>query len=118
MAGGPRVICASGDLVDGGRGVRFEIDFRGETVSAFVVRHQGVAHGYLNRCSHIAMELDWQPGLFFDLTGRDLICSTHGAVYSASSGKCLGGPCSSGPLVKLAVEENDGRVVLKDTGNG
>src|SRR5205085_12271796 len=114
----PRVICASADLVDAGSGVRFEVDYRGESASAFVVRHEGVAHAYLNRCAHIAMELDWLPGAFFDHEGHDLICSTHGAVYSASTGKCLGGPCAGGALVKLAVEEIDGRVVLKEARNG
>jgi len=117
MADGARVICASADLVDSGRGVRFEAVFRGQPAAAFAVRHEGRVYAYLNRCSHIAMELDWQPGLFFDLEGRDLICSTHGAAYSASSGKCLGGPCG-GPLIKLAVEERDGFIVLKDASNG
>lgn len=118
MAGDARIICASGDLVDSGRGVRFEVEFRGQTAAAFAVRYGGSVHAYLNRCSHVAMELDWQPGAFFDLAGRDLICSTHGAVYSASSGKCLGGPCSGGPLVKLAVEEIDGWIVLEESFNG
>lgn len=118
MAGCTRVICASADLANGGRGVRFEVDFRGETASAFVVRHEGKAHAYLNRCSHVAMELDWQPGAFFDLQQHDLICSTHGAVFSASSGKCIGGPCSGRPLIKLAVEEHDGSIVLKEPSNG
>ncbi len=112
-----RVICASGDLAEAGRGVRFEVEFRGGLAAAFAVRHEGRVHAYLNRCSHVAMELDWQPGAFFDAEGRDLICSTHGAVYSASSGKCLGGPCS-GPLVKLAVEERDGFIVFKETSDG
>jgi nitrite reductase/ring-hydroxylating ferredoxin subunit len=118
MADDPRVICASVDLVESGAGVRFEVEFRGETAAAFVVRYEGVAHAYLNRCAHIAMELDWLPGAFFDLEGRDLICSTHGAMYSASTGKCLGGPCSGAALVKLAVEETGGLIVLKETGNG
>lgn len=118
MAGNPRVICASGDLAETGLGVRFEVEFRGQPAAAFVVRYQGGVHAYLNRCSHVAMELDWQPGAFFDLEGRDLICSTHGAVFSASSGKCLGGPCAGGPLVKLAVEEFDGFIVLKEPSNG
>lgn len=118
MAREARVICASSDLAEAGRGVRFETQYRDEAAAAFVVRYEGRVHGYLNRCSHIAMELDWQPGVFFDAERRDLICSTHGAVYSASSGKCLGGPCSGGPLVKLAVAERDGFIVLEDPGNG
>ena len=118
MAGGARVICASAALVDGEAGVRFETTYNGEVAAAFVVRHAGQVHAYLNRCSHIALELDWMPGAFFDAERIDLICSTHGAVYAASSGKCLGGPCSGKPLVKLAIEEHDGNVVLEDSSYG
>jgi nitrite reductase/ring-hydroxylating ferredoxin subunit len=118
MAGSPRVICASADLAEAGQGVRFEVGYRGETAAAFVVRYEGQVHAYLNRCPHVAMELDWLPGAFFDFESRDLICSTHGAVFSASSGKCLGGPCAGRPLVKLAVEESGGFIVLKEVFNG
>ena len=112
------VICASADLVDAGLGVRFETGHRGQPAAAFAIRYEGVVHAYLNRCSHVAMELDWQPGAFFDAEGRDLICSTHGALYSASSGKCLGGPCAGGPLVKLAVEERDGCIMHRESSDG
>ena len=105
-----RVICASGALADSGLGVRFEVDYFGETASAFAVRYAGRVHAYLNRCSHVATELDWQEGAFFDLDGRDLLCSSHGATYDAQSGRCLGGPCNGRPLVKLRVEERDGEI--------
>jgi len=110
MAAEPRLICATSVLVDGGRGARFEVEYFGESAPAFVVRHEGGVHGYLNRCSHVATELDWQEGLFFDSGGRDLICSTHGAVFSTKEGRCLGGPCNGTPLVKLLVEERDGNI--------
>ncbi len=110
MAAEPRLICASSALADGGRGERFEVEYFGDPVPAFLVRHGGRVHGYLNRCSHVAMELDWQEGMFFDSDGRDLICSTHGALFSADEGRCLGGPCNGTPLVKLLVEERDGGV--------
>ena len=114
MAEDPRVncrlICASAELVDSGRGVRFEVEYFGEPAPAFVIRTNGKAHGYLNRCAHVAMELDWQEGVFFDFAGVDLICSTHGAAYHPATGQCLGGPCNRTPLVKLCVEERDGNV--------
>ena len=110
MAEAQRLICASAALVDSGRGVRFEVEYFGEAAPAFVVRHGGRVHGYLNRCAHVAMELDWQEGVFFDSEGRDLLCSTHGAVYEAASGRCLGGPCSGRALVKLRVEERNGHI--------
>ena len=110
MAAHERLICASGALAEAGRGLRLEVEYFGERVPAFVVRKDGKAHGYLNRCAHVAMELDWQEGVFFAADGRDLLCSTHGAVYDAASGRCLGGPCDGAPLVKLRLEERDGKV--------
>ena len=110
MVDGERLICASGALAEAGRGVRFEVEYFGAPAPAFVVRQAGKVHGYLNRCAHVAMELDWQEGVFFDAEGRDLICSTHGALYEAASGRCLGGPCNGTPLVKLRLEERDGAV--------
>ena len=110
MAGAARLICASQALADSGGGVRFEVEYFGAPAPAFAIRYRGRVHAYLNRCAHVAMELDWQEGVFFDLDGRDLLCSTHGATYEASSGRCIGGPCNGTPLVKLLVEERDGMV--------
>jgi nitrite reductase/ring-hydroxylating ferredoxin subunit len=118
MAAAERLICKSGALRESGRGVRFEVDYFGEPAPAFVVRKDGGVHGYLNRCAHVAMELDWQEGVFFDSAGRDLICSTHGAVYDARSGQCLGGPCNRTPLVKLRFEEREGGVYFMGFADG
>jgi nitrite reductase/ring-hydroxylating ferredoxin subunit len=110
MAAGKRLICESSALAESGRGVRFEVEYFGEAVPAFLIRKNGKVHGYLNRCAHVAMELDWQEGVFFDSERRDLLCSTHGAVYEAATGRCLGGPCNGSPLVGLRLEERDGKV--------
>ena len=110
MAEDERLICASDDLVNSGRAVRFTVEYFGEEAPAFVLRYQGSVHGYLNRCGHMPMELDWREGEVFDFEGRDLICSTHGATYEAATGKCIGGPCSGTPLVRLRFAERDGNV--------
>jgi nitrite reductase/ring-hydroxylating ferredoxin subunit len=110
MADAARLICPSRALASSGRGVRFEVEYFGAPAPAFVVRKDGRVHGYLNRCAHVAMELDWQEGVFFESGGRDLMCSTHGALYDTATGRCLGGPCNGTPLVKLRIEERDGMV--------
>jgi nitrite reductase/ring-hydroxylating ferredoxin subunit len=110
-----RLVCASSELAEGGDGVRFELEWEGEPAPApaFVIRHGGRVYAYLNRCAHIAMELDWKQGKFFDADREYLICSTHGALYAPESGACRGGPCRGAKLVGLNVFEADGGVYLK-----
>jgi nitrite reductase/ring-hydroxylating ferredoxin subunit len=103
------VVCGSFDLQEGGKAVSFDVQHAGQTCRAFAIRYQGQVHAYLNRCSHVAMEMDFQADRFFDETGQWLICATHGAVYSPQTGACAGGPCRSG-LVALSVFERDGHV--------
>lgn len=96
-----------------GDGVRFEVEVGERREPAFAVRYMGKVQAYINRCTHIAYELDWNPGKFFDSEGLVLLCSVHGASYDASTGQCMGGPCYQG-LTKLAVEEIDGVVYLAE----
>ena len=102
-------LCNSRDLVDGGVAVPFDVVHGGFTCRAFAIRWKGQVHAYLNRCAHVAMEMDWQPNRFFDDSGRWLLCSTHGAVYQPDTGECAGGPCRGG-LVKITLTERDGVV--------
>ena len=109
-------VCACVDLSDGGPGVRFEVDHCGVAAPAFAVRFRGRVHAYLNRCGHLPVELDWQHGEFFDISGLYLICATHGALYAPDSGRCLGGRCNGKGLVALAVVEDDGQIFLVEEG--
>ena len=102
-------LCQSADLRDGGEAVPFDVEFGGQTCRAFAIRFRGVPHAYLNRCTHVAMDMDYQPNRFFDDSGRWLLCSTHGAAYEPASGVCSGGPCRGG-LVKVPLIERDGVV--------
>ena len=104
-------ICESRALLECGDGVRFSLIANGIQRDAFVLRHQGKAVGYLNRCAHTGLELDWVPGRFLDSERRWLICAAHGALYEPASGACAAGPCAGrGDLVPVAVLEIDGVV--------
>ncbi|MBN9408585.1 MAG: Rieske 2Fe-2S domain-containing protein [Burkholderiales bacterium] len=102
-------LCNSSDLLDGGLAVPFDVIYGGQTCRAFAVRFEGAVHAYLNRCMHVAMEMDYQADRFFDDTGRWLLCATHGAAYRPDTGTCAGGPCRGG-LVKIALSEEAGVV--------
>jgi nitrite reductase/ring-hydroxylating ferredoxin subunit len=104
-------LCPSARLLERGAGHRFEVSVDGEAVGAFAVRHHGRVVAYLNRCAHVAMELDWTEGRFFDSDGETLLCATHGAAYDPADGRCLGGPCAGrGGLRGLQVVEREGVV--------
>jgi len=109
-------LCPSSDLLNGGRAVPFDVVYAGQTCRAFAIRFQGQAHAYLNRCTHVAMELDWQPNRFFDDTGRWLLCATHGATYAPDTGACAGGPCRGG-LVKIDLVEQGGLLLWRSQYN-
>lgn len=104
------LVCASAEVLEGGRGVRFPVrEFR-DKATGFVVRYSGKVHAYLNRCAHVPIELDWAEGKFFESSGLYLMCSTHGAIYVPDSGLCAGGPCKGGRLRPISVREVDGHI--------
>jgi nitrite reductase/ring-hydroxylating ferredoxin subunit len=102
-------LCNSGDLADSGEAVPFDVAYHGQTCRGFAIRFEGQTHAYLNRCAHIPMEMDYQPNRFFDISGKWLICATHGAMYHPGTGECVGGPCRGG-LVKIDTREERGVV--------
>ncbi len=109
MEPAPVFLCQSTELAEGGLAVPFDVEHEGQCLRAFAIRFQGRVHAYLNRCTHVAMELDFQPNRFFDETGRWLICATHGAVYAPDTGEGVCGPCRGG-LLKIDLQEVGGEV--------
>lgn len=109
-----QLLHAAPALQDGGAGLRFEVMFNRSNpcdradpaatqhqsikLPAFAVKHNDHIHAYLNQCAHVAMEMDWLPGQFFDASGEHLICASHGAVYDVATGLCLAGPCTGQSL--------------------
>ena len=106
-------ICAAAELTEGGDGVRFQIDMPDGRQPAFAVRYGGRVRAYLNRCSHVPIELDWIEGRFFYDDPRFLICATHGALYDSATGACAAGPCSGRGLTALQVDEHGDDVYVR-----
>jgi len=102
-------LCHSAQLQDSASAVPFNVRYFSQPCAAFAVRYAGTVVAYLNRCSHVPMEMDYLPNQFFDSTGHWLMCATHGAMYCPQTGHCSLGPCRGG-LVKIEVSEADGVV--------
>lgn len=97
-------ICPSADLSNGGLARKIPVRHAGEAATAFFVRYQGKAYGYLNRCPHMGAELDWE-GSVFTRAGDQLMCARHGATFQPDTGTCTGGPCQPSTLKGLDVFE-------------
>jgi nitrite reductase/ring-hydroxylating ferredoxin subunit len=108
-------VCSGDTLAERGDGVRFDIARPGGTVPAFVLRIDGAPLAWLNQCAHVPVELDWNPGKFLDDTGTVIVCATHGAVYDAADGVCIGGPCRGRALQPVPCREVDGWVEVQAT---
>ena len=102
-------LCAAADLVERGRAFVFDVLLRGQLARAFVLRFDGRLVAYINRCGHVPVEMDWQPGEFLDQDKRWIICAIHGASYEPADGHCVAGPCRSGKLIAVTVAECDGQ---------
>ncbi len=103
-------LCASRALRERGRAWVFDVLQHRQPARAFALRFEGRVVAYLNRCVHVAMEMDWRPGDFLDSDKRFILCAMHGAAYEPGNGRCVSGPCDRGRLSPIEVEERDGQV--------
>ncbi len=89
-----------------------ELVFRdGTLVLRLLVQRLGdSAVVYENRCPHAGTPLNMFDDKFLDITGKRLLCRTHGALFDIEDGKCLRGPCKGDHLRAVAVEVRDGAI--------
>jgi nitrite reductase/ring-hydroxylating ferredoxin subunit len=74
-----------------------------------VVRWGRQVFGYVNKCPHDGVNLDWERNQFLDSNGIRLMCGKHGALFELGTGICVDGPCKGRSLmpVALTVMEDD-----------
>jgi len=109
LAPEPEWLCESAALAERGAAFVFDVLEYGRPLRAFALRIDGAVVAYLNRCTHVPAEMDWQPGQFLDAERRHIVCAMHGASYDPRDGRCIGGP-GRGRLTPLRAVERDGAV--------
>ena len=79
----------------------------GEGKDAFpiiLLREQQEVIAYLNRCPHYSIPLNTEPGKFFILPDRQIMCATHCALFRISDGHCIDGPVKGDHLTEIAID--------------
>lgn len=106
-----RPLCRLSDIPDGqARG------FLLEERPVLVARRGDRVFGYVNRCPHRGVGLDWAPDRFVSADGAHLQCATHGALFRFEDGLCVAGPCTGLALGPCAVRVADRRVWVREEG--
>jgi nitrite reductase/ring-hydroxylating ferredoxin subunit len=78
----------------------------------FVVRRGSDVRGYVNRCPHMSLPLNYRPGQFLTHDGAHILCSMHLAVFRIDDGLCIGGACEGHSLDAVPLVVRDGLVYL------
>ena len=73
--------------------------------SIFVVRWGRQVFGYLNKCPHDGVNLDWERNQFLDSNGIRLMCGKHGSLFELGTGRCVDvdSPCKGRGLTPVAL---------------
>lgn len=104
-------LCSLDDLANlGTKG--FEVDTGYGYLELFLVRKGDEVYAYKNSCPHRGVPLEWNEDEFLDDDKEQIICSTHGALFSIETGLCSFGPCINESLTSLSIKIQDGEIYL------
>jgi nitrite reductase/ring-hydroxylating ferredoxin subunit len=78
----------------------------------FVVRWDKEFFGYVNRCPHEGVNLDWERNQFLDQVTKRIMCGKHGSLFELATGKCVEGKCVGESLEPVSICMSDGDVCL------
>ena len=92
---------------------KLKVEKNNESIEVFVVLYNKSYYAYINKCKHLNVELDWDPNNFFDEEKRFIVCSTHGALYEPTTGKCVSGPCRGAYLESLVIIETETNIMIE-----
>ena len=106
IQGKTRALCRLADIPD--NGAKGFPGAEGRFTGLVAIRQGAEVYVYENSCPHIGTPLDWTPDRFLSVDGQFIICATHGAEFTISSGTCISGPCKGDRLTSINVEVRNG----------
>jgi nitrite reductase/ring-hydroxylating ferredoxin subunit len=112
----PYVICGLNDIPSrkarGFNLVVLDEDGKEKPLPIIIVRWGKQVFGYLNRCPHDGVNLDWERNQFLDSNGLRLMCGKHGSTFEIGTGNCMDGPCLGDSLTPVAVTVIDNDICI------
>lgn len=85
-----------------------------EERESILARSNGEITGWLNYCQHFThIRLDKGSGA--EMRDDEIVCTNHGAMFEADTGRCTFGPCDGAYLEDIEITIDDGSVYLTDS---
>lgn len=66
---------------------------------------------FINQCPHAGTPLNMFGDKFLNLSGKKIICRTHGALFDPITGQCVRGPCKGDYLRPVAFRIEGGAII-------
>ena len=104
-------LCNISDIEDG-NSAAFKLEVDGKLTMVLAVRKNNRVFVYLNSCPHTGAPLDTVSGKFLNKEKKQILCSTHGALFNIEDGYCIFGPCQSSYLKAMPVLIKNGYVII------
>lgn len=101
------------DIAESGAG-EFRVMIDGRHMDIFVVHNGHKAYGYINRCPHQGLTLNWMPDQFLTHDYSLIQCGNHDALFRIEDGVCISGPCVGERLSPVNIEVKNNVFVLAD----
>lgn len=107
-------LCRVADVSDGGaRVVDTAQAGHSDGRTIVIVRRGEQVWGYVNRCPHFSVPLDFEPGKVLCYRQQVLMCAHHSALFRFEDGLCIDGPCAGAALDAVEIEVSDGDIMLR-----
>lgn len=97
--------------IEDGKARNFVLQIGDAYFHGFVVRQGDEVFGYVDRCPHAGLPLAEELDDYLTPQGDYIACQWHGALFSISSGRCIGGPCAGDSLMVWPVRNDNGTLI-------
>lgn len=103
-------LCSISDILDPGSKA-FQLENNGQNLDIFIVHKDGGFHGFINRCPHTGVNLEWLEDQFLDSDQAFIQCATHGALFEIDTGHCIYGPCVGDSLTPIEIKISNNHLI-------